>query len=94
MSRPRRTKESREAEAKDAFRLEVKLQRVRLGMTQGALANEVDMDSSVLSKCLSEPDKLSVERLRKIAQALNMDPLIILGLIGYDPVKIQKNTPT
>ena len=44
MSRPRQTKESRDAAAKDAFRLEIKLQRVLYDMTQGELADEVDMD--------------------------------------------------
>lgn len=90
MSRPRQTKESRETAAKDAFRLEVKLQRVRNGMTQGELADYADMDRSVLSRFLADPDKLSVGRLRKIIRALDINPLTILTLLGYDIKDIQK----
>lgn len=89
MSRPRQTKESRDAAAKDAFRLEVKLQRVRCDMTQGELADFADMDRSVLSRFLADPDKLSVGRLRKIIEALDISPLTVLALLGYDPKKLR-----
>ena len=89
MSRPRQTKESREQEAKEAFRLEIKLQRVHFDMTQGERADQAGMDRSVLSRFLAEPDKLNVGRLRKIIQALQLDPLIILPLLGYDNRTIQ-----
>ena len=89
MSRPRQTAQSREAAAKDAFRLEIKLQRVRFGFTQADLAEHEDMDRTVLSRCLAEPDKLTLGRLRKIIQALHLDPLMILALLGYEPRVIQ-----
>lgn len=89
MSRPRQTKESRDAAAKDAFRLEIKLQRVHYDMTQRELADEIDMDRSVLSRCLTDPDKLSVGRLRKIIHALDLNPLTILAFLGYEPRVIQ-----
>ena len=89
ISRPRQTKESREAAAKDAFRLEVKLQRIRFGMTQGELADYADTDRSVMSRLLADPDKLSVGRLRKIIQALDINHETILGLLGYEPQKIR-----
>ena len=89
MSRPRQTAESREKAAKDAFRLEIKLQRVRFGFTQAELAEQADMDRTVLSRCLAEPDKLTLGRLRKIIQALHLDPLMILALLGYEPRAIQ-----
>ena len=89
MSRPRQTAESREKAAKDAFRLEIKVQRVHYDMTQGELADEADMNRSVLSRCLADPDKLSVGRLRKIIHALDLNPLTILAVLGYDPRTIQ-----
>lgn len=89
MSRLRQTDATRKAAAQDAFRLEVKLQRTRFNMTQGELANRADMNQAVLSKCLKDPGKLSVERLGKIAQALELDPLTILALLGYGPREIQ-----
>lgn len=84
MSRPRQTKESREAAAKDAFRQEVRVQRAVLDMTQGELADAVGMDRSVLSRFLADPDKLSVGRMRGISQALGLDPLTVLALMGYE----------
>lgn len=89
MSRPRQTKESREASAKEAFRLEIKHQRVNFDMTQGELADHADMDRSVLSRFLADPDKLTVGRLRKIVQTLDISPLTILALLGYEPKVIQ-----
>ena len=89
MSRPRQTAESREKAAKDAFRLEIKVQRVHYDMTQGELADVADMNRSVLSRCLADPDKLSVGRLRKIIQTLNIEPEIILALLGYSQKQIK-----
>ena len=89
MRRPRQTAESREKAAKDAFRLEIKVQRVHYDMTQGELADVADMNRSVLSRCLADPDKLSVGRLRKIIHALDLNPLTILAVLGYDPRTIQ-----
>ena len=89
MSRPRQTTESRDAAAKDAFRLEIKLQRVHYDMTQGELADQAGMDRSVMSRFLADPDKLSVGRLRKIIRALDLNPLTILALLGYEPSVIQ-----
>lgn len=89
MSRPRQTKELRDAAAKDAFRLEIKLQRIHYDMTQGELADHAGMDRSVMSRFLADPDKLSVGRLRKIIHVLDLNPLTILALLGYDPRAIQ-----
>lgn len=89
MSRPRQTKESRDAAAKDAFRLEVKIQRLHLDMTQGELADCADMDRSVMSRFLADPDKFTIGRMRKIIHALDLSPLTILALLGYEPRVIQ-----
>lgn len=83
MSKLRKNKEDLIQTAKESFQLEVKLQRVRFDMTQGELADQVDMNRSVLSRFLADPDKLSVGRLRKIIQILDIDPEIILALLGY-----------
>lgn len=84
-----RKKEDMIQAAKESFRLEVKLQRVRFDMTQGELADQVDMDRSVLSRFLADPDKLSVGRLRKIIQILDIEPEIILALLGYSQKQIR-----
>ena len=89
MSRPRQTAESREKAAKDAFRLEIKLQRVYHDMTQGELADYADMDRSVMSRFLSDPDRFRVDQLRKIIHVLELNPMTILALLGYEPRVIQ-----
>ena len=89
MSRPRQTKESREAAAKDAFRLEIKLRRVRFDMTQGELADKVDMNRSVLSRFIADPDRFRVDQLRKIIHTLDLNPVTILAFLGYEPKAIQ-----
>lgn len=89
MARPRKTKEGQIQSAKKAFQLEVKLQRVRLDMAQGELADAIGMNRSVLSRSLANPDKLSVERLRRIGQTLDLNPLTILALLGYESKVIQ-----
>lgn len=89
MSKLRKTKDDQIQAAKESFQLEVKLQRVRYDMTQGELADQVGMDRSVLSRFLADPDKLSVGRLRKIIQILNIEPEIILALLGYSQKQIK-----
>lgn len=89
MSKLRKTKEDQIQAAKQSFQLEVKLQRVRFDMTQGELADAADMNRSVLCRCLADPDKLSVGRLRKIIQTLNIEPEIILVLLGYSQKQIR-----
>lgn len=90
MSRPRITPEMAVDAAKEAFRLEVKLQRVRFDMTQGELADLAETDRSVMSRLLANPDKLAVGRLRAIIKALDLDPLTILRLLGYTDKDIRK----
>lgn len=88
MSRFKQTQEQMEAAAKAAFRQEVKVNQLLYDMTQADIARQADMDRSVLSRCLANPDKLTVGRLRKIAQALQLNPLTVLGLI-YDRKTVQ-----
>lgn len=88
MSRLKQTQEQMEAAAKAAFRQEVKVNQLLYDMTQADIARQADMDRSVLSRCLANPDKLTVGRLRKIAQALQLNPLTVLGLI-YDRKTVQ-----
>lgn len=87
MSRPRKTPQSREAEARDAFRMEVRLQRTRFGITQKELADRTGTDPSVMSRLMADPDRMSVERLRKIIRTLDINPEVVLAYLGYEPIK-------
>ena len=84
MSRPRMTPELAEEKARKDFQMEVKLQRVRLDMTQKELGLQIGVVPSAMSELLANPDKLSVARLRGIVKALDMDPATILRLLGFD----------
>ena len=89
MSKLRKTKEDMIQAAKESFQLEVKLQRVRFDMTQGELADQAGMDRSVLSRFLADPDRLRVEQLRNIIRVLDIEPEIILALLGYSQREIK-----
>lgn len=84
MSRPRMTEEMRREKAAEGFRAEVRVRRAVLDMTQAALTEEIGMDKGVLCQKLKSPDKLTVGRLRGMVQALELDPLAVLALLGYD----------
>lgn len=90
MSRPRATKESMEAAAREAFRQEVKVRRVYCNMKQSELAEAVGVVPSVMSNLLANPDKINVVRLRKIISALDIDPMIVLTFLGYSKKDLQK----
>lgn len=69
--------------AKEALIREIRVRRAFLNMTQAELAAAIGVVPSSMSKLISNPDKISVRRLRGIVKALNLDPLIVLKLMGY-----------
>ena len=75
--------------ARENFKREVKVRRACLDMTQKQLAEEVGIASSFMSNLLANPDKLTVSRLRKIVQVLDIEPQIILSLLGYSTKEIK-----
>lgn len=79
-----------EDKAKDDFRREVKLRRVHLDMRQFELADDMGIVPSVMTGYLAEPDKIPLGRLRKMNRVLDMDPLVVLALVGYTDKDIQK----
>lgn len=89
MSRPRATKESMEAAAREAFRQEVKVRRVYCNMKQSELAEAVGVVPSVMSNLLANPDKINAGRLRKIISVLDIDPMIVLAFLGYNKKDLQ-----
>lgn len=86
MSRPRINPEEA---AREAFKMEVKVQRVYRDMKQSELADEIGVVPSVMSNLLANPDKISAGRLRKIIRALSLDPTVILAFLGYTAKEIQ-----
>ena len=93
MSRPRMTPELAAEKSREAFRLEVKLQRVKFDMSQRELGQAVGISAPQMSELLADPDKLSVARLRRIVGALDMDPVTILRLLGFSDKAIRAINP-
>lgn len=92
MSRPRVTEAMRQEMAADGFRAAVRVGRAHQDMTQAGLADEMGICPTILSRLLKDPDKLTVERLRGMIRALDLDPLAVLALLGYDEKSITKLT--
>ncbi len=78
-----------EAAAREAFRTEIRVRRAVLDMNQRGLADCLGVVPSVMSKLLAEPDKISVERLRKIVKTLGPDPIVVLKLLGYSQKELK-----
>lgn len=83
MSRPRMTPELAAENARKEFQLEVKLQRVKLDMSQRDLGVAVGISAPLMSELLSDPDKLSIARLRSIVRTLRLNPGTVLRLLGF-----------
>ena len=90
MSRPRQTPELVADNARKAFQLEVKLQRVRFDMSQRELGEVLGISPPQISDLMANPDKLSVDRLRSIIRALSIDPLTVLHLLGYSDKDLRR----
>ena len=76
-------------DARTAFQQEVKIQRVRLDMTQDELGERIGVCPSQISKLLANPDSINVGRLRGIIAATDLGPTTILSLLGYSPKEIR-----
>ena len=87
MSRPRIDPE---AAAREDFRKEVRVQRAELDMTQRELATAIGVVPSVMSQLLSNPDKISMGRLRKMVAVLGINPMVVLAFLGYSQKEIRK----
>lgn len=80
MPKPRRTEQT----DKEQFVLELKLRRVACGVMQKDLGDILNLSPARVSGLLSDPDALTIGRLRKIVKAVMPDPIIVLAYLGYD----------
>lgn len=87
MSRPR---SNSPIESRKAFITEVKVRRAYLDMSQNDLGHILGISPARVSGLLSNPDELTVGRLRKIIQTLSLDPMIVLTFLGYDRKTIKR----
>jgi predicted transcriptional regulator len=86
MSRPR---QNPEAIRKDRFRAAVGHGQVDAGlMSKKDLAEAAGIPYTTLWKRLEDPDKMTVEELKKLLSAVHIDPGAVLLLVGYSHKEI------
>ena len=78
--------------AAEGFRAAVRVGRAHQDMTQAGLADEMGICPTILSKLLKDPDRLTVDRLRGMIRAIDLDPLAVLALLGYDEKAVKNLT--
>lgn len=74
-------------QVRQRFIQEVRVRRAHQNMTQQELAREVGIAPSGMSALLSDPDKITIGRMRTIVQTLEPDMIVVLKLLGY-PAKV------
>lgn len=84
-----RLKINAEEAAREAFRREIKARRVYCDITQQTLGHEIGLSPPAMSELLSNPDKITAGRMRKIVSVLKPDPVVVLSLLGYSGKEIQ-----
>ena len=90
MARPRMTPELAADNARKAFQKAVKHQRVEFDMSQKELGEALGISAPQISELMANPDKLSIERMRSIINALDIEPLVVLRLLGYSDRAIKQ----
>ena len=72
------------------FRLEVLSRLALLGIQQHDLAEHLGVCDGTISVMLHNPEKIQVERLRKMIAFLGLEPGCILRFIGYSAKEIKE----
>lgn len=87
MSRPRAVPADA---AKEAFKQEIRIRRAIYDVKQKDIADELGVAQPAVSGLLSNPDKITAERMRKIVVMLRPDPKVVLAFLGYSQKEIRK----
>ena len=72
------------------FRRDVLVQLAYLGMNQKDAARNLGVCDATVSNLLNRPDKLTVDRLRKLIVLLKLKPDTVLRLLGYQTKAIRE----
>lgn len=67
----------------DGFRREVLSQLKYMGLLQHDLAEHLNLSDATISIMLRQPEKIPVERLRKIIAFLDLEPATVLRFVGF-----------
>lgn len=72
------------------FRRDVLARLAQMGIHQRDLAEHLGVCDGTISIMLRQPEKISVDRLRKIISFLDLEPASILRFTGYNQRDIKK----
>ena len=74
------------------FRRDVLVQMAYLGLRQKDAARHLGVCNATVSELLHSPEKLTVDRLRKLIGFLKLRPETVLRLLGYQTKEIREVT--
>ena len=78
--------------ADENFRKELRRQQgVHNLMSTRALGKDLGIPHSTLHRKIEEPEKFSVDDLRKLIAGLKLNPAVVLRLLGYSSKEIKKS---
>ena len=91
MARPRKTAWNATRIYDDCFRKELRVRQAMLDlMTQRELSKACGIPASTMCKRLSEVGDFSIAELRKLVEAIEPDPLVMLATLGYSDKAIAR----
>ncbi|MGM9584387.1 MAG: helix-turn-helix domain-containing protein [Faecousia sp.] len=85
-----RIRQKAEVYRNEDFRREALVRLAYLGLNQRDLAEYLGVSYSTVSLMLRTPDKMPVERLRKVISFLKLEPEVALRLLGYPEKTIRE----
>ena len=85
-----RIRQKANAYRNEDFRRRVLARLAEKGLQQHDLAEKLNLSDGTVSTMLRHPDKIQVERLRKIILFLELEPESVLALTGFSAKNIQK----
>ena len=79
-----RIRQNAEQYAREDFQKEIRISQARYGlMSQRALCQETGIPASTFCKLMQEPERFTIENLKKVVDVIHPDPMAILALLGY-----------
>ena len=72
------------------FRRDVLVQLAQMGIHQRDLAEQLGVCDATISVMLRQPEKIQVDRLRKLISLLKLPPETALRLLGYQTKAIRE----
>lgn len=72
------------------FRRDVQVRLAYLDLNQRDLAEYLGVSDATVSLLLRRPEKMPVERLRKIISYLQLEPAAVLKLLGFQTKEIRE----